>query len=660
MLAWPAMDVAPERVASSGQRWAGRGLLWTSAALLVGAVFFGGGSGESSVAWLGTLAVLAAGATLTAAALGLLELPRLERFGLLAAAAALLLLLWGGLSLWWSVAGDRSWDGLNKGLIYASFALLGLALARQPRVARRLGLVLSAVLFLALAWGLAGKAIPALFPDGDRATRLRNPVGYWNGLALLADAALPLGLWLAAALRGRVSRAAGPVLVYVAVLSVLLTQSRAGVLAAVVVVALWLRLTSARVESGLLLALAGAPAVAVGAWAFTRPALVEDGVTRAARVDDGLLFALLALGGLALALILALRMPVARLVRDREREVGRGLLAACLALVVLSVVVLAAAVGNPVSWASSQFTEGECANDPSRLTTLCGNNRTAWWGEALDVFADHPVAGSGVRTFEIARKRYRDDATSVSQPHSVPLQLLADTGLVGFALGLAFAAGLGVALVTSLRRLSGGERAAASALVVGLPVALVLHSLIDYDLDFIALVAPTLLVCFALAGASRPALRVPRGLVPAAAAAAVTLAVVFVVVSPSLAGREVDRSIEALDDGRAEEAADAAERARSLNPLSLDPVYAQARAAELAGDGELARGLYLKAVAMQPENPEPWIELGLFELYGSDDACSGYVALNAAYTLDPKGRQWVPGGPLDQAREEVNRGACER
>ncbi len=54
----------------------------------------------------------------------------------------------------------------------------------------------------------------------------------------------------------------------------------------------------------------------------------------------------------------------------------------------------------------------------------------------MDVAADRPVGGSGAGTFVLARRRYREDATPVSEPHSVPLQLLADLGVVGLALGL--------------------------------------------------------------------------------------------------------------------------------------------------------------------------------------------------------------------------------
>jgi Flp pilus assembly protein TadD len=147
----------------------------------------------------------------------------------------------------------------------------------------------------------------------------------------------------------------------------------------------------------------------------------------------------------------------------------------------------------------------------------------------------------------------------------------------------------------------------------------------------------------------------------ATSAAVVTaLAVVVVLVTPRLAQREVDRSTRALDEGRLTLAASAARRARALDPLSLDPVYAAAAAADRAGDSDAARALYMRATEMQPENPEAWITLGLFELAARGDMCSAYQAFNAAYTLDPNGRQWVPGGPLDITREAVDAGACER
>ncbi len=94
-------------------------------------------------------------------------------------------------------------------------------------------------------------------------------------------------------------RVAGALLVYVATLALMLTLSRAGVVVGVGVLALWLVLSSERVQSGLLLLASAVPAVVVGAWAFTRPALTEDVATRADRVADGTIFGALALIGAA-------------------------------------------------------------------------------------------------------------------------------------------------------------------------------------------------------------------------------------------------------------------------------------------------------------------------------------------------------------------------
>ena len=66
---------------------------------------------------------------------------------------------------------------------------------------------------------------------------------------------------------------------------------------------------------------------------------------------------------------------------------------------------------------------------------------------------------------------------------------------------------------------------------------------------------------------------------------------------------------------------------------------------------------YREAARLQPENPEAWLQLGLFE-FDQGDRCSAYTHLNEAYTRDPVGRQWVEGGPLDVARDWVNAGNC--
>src|SRR6185312_7112120 len=241
--------------------------------------------------------------------------------------------------------------------------------------------------------------------------------------------------------------------------------------------------------------------------------------------DGRVLGALLVLGAVV-SLAFVLLVPVARLVETRRRAVVRGLAGAAAVVAVIGVAGLVLAVGNPISWAGDQLSgTGEVVNDPGRLGSLETNNRTVWWGEAWQVFRANPAGGTGARTFEIARKRFRDNAENVSEPHSVPLQLLADGGVPAFALGAAFVVALALGLRASLRRLGGGERSAAVGLLA-LPLAFALHSLVDYDLDFMAVAAPAALVSAALLGAGRPAaVARSRAFVSVAAALAAGVAI---------------------------------------------------------------------------------------------------------------------------------------
>src|SRR5439155_12933516 len=298
---------------------------------------------------------------------------------------------------------------------------------------------------------------PALTPHAaSRVAPRHSPVGDWNGLALLADAALALGLWLAVVASGRRElRAAGHALVYLAVLSGLLTSSRAGVLGGLLALGLWLRLGPRRVESASVAVLAASPAVAVAAWTFARPALVEVGRTHDERVHDGAVFGVLTLAGLVVA-VAAPPLLVPRLVAGRERLVARVLVAGALAAIAIGLVAVSVVSGNPFTKAERGFSRGECSNTADRL--ICtNNNRLKWWREAADVFWARPAGGAGAGTFEIARMRYRRSGAPVTEPHSVPMQVLAGTGIVGGALLVLFVAGAAVALRRSLDRLDGGE-----------------------------------------------------------------------------------------------------------------------------------------------------------------------------------------------------------
>jgi O-Antigen ligase len=625
-------------------------------ATLLGALFAGDGSDVHGTLPVGGAAVVVLAAALVGVAFGRLPVLQVGRSGGTLVSALVLLVAWTGATVWWSIVADRSWDVFNKDVAFVAFLGLGIVLAAVARAwaARLAGFMLAIVIGATLVWALTTKAVPALAEE-ERIGRLNEPVDHWNALALLADVAIVLGLWLGTATTLRRSvRVAGALLIYVATLALLLTLSRAGLVVGVSVVVLWVALVSERVPSGLLLAASAGPATILAGWAFTRPALTEDLQPRADRVSDGAVFGIAALVGAALVAAI-----VAFGLRRSLSEHARGRLGRW--LVVTAVVLLVAAgAAASVAAADSFSSERDCSevvNDPSRLGSLDVSNRVCWWGEAWDVFVHHAPEGSGAGTFGIARKRFRPNAETVLQPHSVPLQQLADGGVV--ALGLfvvVILGGLGVC-VCAVRRLEGRERSAAVALVAA-PAAYVAHALVDYNWDFLAVTAPTMVALGVLAGAGRPS-RMGRRRPVLGVGAAVLAAIVLVSFSfPRLADRAERSSTRALASGDYDRALDDAAWAHFFNPVSVDPLFARARVSEARRVPWRAERDYIDAVELQPDNPATWYTLGLFEFDVRENLCAAYRFLNNAYTLDPKGNQWLPGGPLDVSRAAVNRGGC--
>src|SRR5205085_2896468 len=84
----------------------------------------------------------------------------------------------------------------------------------------------------------------------------------------------------------------------------------------------------------------------------------------------------------------------------------------------------------------------------SHLFSL-GSNRYDFWRVALRTFEDHPLAGVGGRGFAAA---YLQDGRSIETPqraHSLELDELSETGIVGFTL---LVLGLGLPLAVALLR----------------------------------------------------------------------------------------------------------------------------------------------------------------------------------------------------------------
>ena len=628
----------PRAVVRGSETLAARLVAGGYLALLAACLFAGDASGDDSLLWVGGAALVLALAVLAAGLAGAVALPSLSGSAFWCLALATALVAWLGVSIAWSVEPDRSWSYFDRGVVY--LALLGVGILAGSLV-RRAATVAAAELALVvgvvLAVGLAVKVFPSLYPDSERIARLRAPVGYWNTLALLFAFGLPLTLWLAG-LAGRRTglRTLAVVFAYLLGVGLALTFSRGGILAALAALVVALALSRDRAHRLVDVAVAGTGATLVSAWALGQPGLAADGLPLSARASDGHHLALaLLLGSLAVA---GLTVVLSRLrLADRLPRFSRrwAIGAALLAAVLLAVAVSASDPGARIN----EFRNPpavDVSQEGSRLTSLSSNHRWTWWAEAWELFKDHPVLGVGAGSFGVAHKQVRVSDLDAVEPHNLPLQFLAETGLVGALLAGGAALAAAIAALGALRRTEGPERAAMVALVC-VPVAYGVQGLVDFDWDFLAATGPAMLVTGVLltaGGQSTPPRK--RGIL-ALAPPLVAAALLYSLAAPWLAERRVERAYDTVANGEPAAAVQAAESARGLNPLSLDPLRAEATARVLGGDLDEARRALTDAVELQPENPATWYELGVFELRiaGRPDAAVG--PLERAAALDPHG-----------------------
>ena len=611
-----------------------------AAGLAFAALFFSAGSSQSRIFWIGVPAILVA-------AIGWAWRPvRLPLWGSVFFCSLAAFVVWQGVSIAWSIEPSRSWDYTNRGLVYFAFAAVGALVARTPL--RRFAAAACVLLGALFVWALAAKVIPGLFPDYERLARLRYPLGYWNELALLAAASVPLGLWAVGPRHHRWARVGGSLLLYVALVVTVLTYSRVGIVLAVVAALVWLLLDRDRLAALGPLALAWIAAAVVAGVGLLLSGVSSDGQSHHVRVRDGLVFgAVLVVGAAAVAV--APRFVLSRAV---DRRVAR---VAAVALVVLVVAALAAAVvraGGPSDFVSARWHElsnkvsAQVPNSPGHLLSGSSSNRWRWWKEAWNAFTDKPLQGNGAGTFELIDRVERTSPLATTEPHSVPLQFLSETGIVGFLL---YAAVVAAAVIGILRR----DRTRAW-LAVALGVALcVVHSFVDIDWDFIAVQGPLFLTVGALV--SGPATPIPgrRRWLVSAAVGVCALAAVYSLTSPWLAANRVAAAYSALERNHFRQGRTDARSAHAFNPLSVDALFVQA----LVEPDAKALQLYRRARDLEPTNPETWYQLGTFELLIGRPR-DAYRDLNQSYTLDNYGPAGVKGGPLDQARCKIDPATC--
>jgi hypothetical protein len=580
---------------------------------------------------------------------------------LLAAFAA-----WVGLSLAWSVAPSGTWTELNRAISYVLVVAIALAAASwYPRAIWHGALGYAGIALAVALYALGGKVAPGIHVgpvDLDQTSvlaRLRAPLEYWNALALFVAMAAPIVLRLVVdeTRSARVRLGALAALpVYLVTLG--LTFSRGGLIAAIVAVAVTLVLAGSALRSLGYLALAlaaSAPALVIG---FTSHDLTTNVLPLSQREDDGLLL------GLALLASIAVLVGVGRLVLSleartpaspaRSRRIARALLGALGAAVLAGAIAMAVSdlgLGGTIEREWDTFRsphESPAQFDPGRLASTNAGNRWVWWSEAAGAWSDRPLEGHGAGSFPVVHRQYRTNRLDVLQPHSVPLQFLAETGLVGFGLATGALALLAIGAVGAVRRTVPGPQRGLAAALLGASAAWFVHGSYDWDWDIPGITMPALafLGLLSARGGTGEAWSLPRPgvgaralLLSGAVAALATIALSAIL--PSWARSKSDGALTSVTHtdspaalARAQSDADYASR---LDTLSVEPLLAAASLAQRRGRTGQARRYLVDAVRRQGSSVPAWLALARFEL-DRGDLQNVRLALRRVLELDPRNR----------------------
>ena len=376
-------------------------------------------------------------------------------------------------------------------MLYLAALASATLLLRERATARLAEPVLALGSLVVIGYGLLGRLLPGIVhvhPSLSAGGRLDQPLSYWNAMGALAAIGIVLSVRIAGdATRRPWLRSAGAAATVPLAVGLYLTFSRGSLAAAaaglVVLLALaptftQLRALAIAVEAGIVASVAAAASPAVRAL---------SGDHRAAQ-GAAVLAAVLAL----MALAAALQRWATRVEASGRTRLGRlplpprhGWVAAALVAAMLTVPVVIAAGSDTPSSGDPRF-----GSSTSRLASA-DSPRYEYWRVATDAFADHPIAGVWAGGFAVEWLRERKEARPARDAHSLPIETLAELGLIGAGLLALLAAGIALAA----RRVHRADPVLAAGPAAAL-IAYAFHASIDWDWEMPALS----LVAVALAG----------------------------------------------------------------------------------------------------------------------------------------------------------------
>ena len=427
-----------------------------------------------------------------------------NRLGEIAPANRIALLFLAGFVAWnfasiaWADVQGTAWDGSNRALVYLIvYALFSVVAWRAETAGLVLGLysfglaVVGAVVVLDASG--SSQAMLSLISG-----RLADPTGYPNAVAALFVGGFWPAIYLASRretpwpARGLMLATAG-FLIQIA----LMAQSRGSLIVLPVALLLYLLIVPNRIRAFVALALVAAVSTMTVSPILDVFEVNEAGGNVGAAIAEAgnamlLSCCVLLVVGLAVALV-DRRISISE---RTERTAGRAGWVLAAVAAVAGIVVAIGVIGNPVDWGDQRWQDFKGDYDKagfgaSRFSGDLGSGRYDFWRVALDdEFSESPVVGDGSDNFAVTYLQHRQTSEEPFYPHSLPIRLLAGTGIVGALLFAGFAIAAIVAAFRSRIRAGTAFGRGIAAVALSTMGYFALHSSGDWLWTFAAITMP--------------------------------------------------------------------------------------------------------------------------------------------------------------------------
>jgi len=637
-------------------------LISAAVAILIASttLWYGGFPPEATAA----MSVAAWWAIALGVAAGIIPFGRLPKAAITAFVLLLTLTLLSALSIGWASDAGRAFVKTIQ-LSCALGIFLLVLLTSKPGSAR--------AWVVGVAWGLGFIALVGLvsrfFPNlGDdvelaktlygSAGRLSWPLGYWNALGTCAAVAVIAAAWFGGLAGSRPWRSFSCAMVAPFALTVYLTSSRGAVIGVALALIL-LAIFEPKRERFLLSVATALPGSIILVLIASRLDDLVHAAGTSTSETQGLIL-------LASTLVLTGATFVLRSRLDGRIDAirfGRPPVWAWVAAGVI--VVLGVIAFNPVDKIDSFTSTPEPAkigvesdnSTTSHLLSSGGNGRWQYWTAAFDAFESKPITGIGAGGFMQYFAENRDAFLLGKHTHSLPLQLLAELGIIGFLLGLGFVV---VVIFTGTERWRSGSisvrlrpdsgppnpdgpdpaylmmvPAAAMLLVIGVSFA------IDWTAEFPVIFGAALVLAAVIVGpATRPDLPgskpVETTWTNIAAVAGILIAGAGIWLGAAGFGMssKINASIDARDEGDYAQSLKYANDAVDIAPFAAAPYVQKALALEFDNRPVLAKKAIVKAISKAPDDSVNWLIKARIQ-FQLEEYRQVVTSLSKAKELDP-------------------------